>query len=132
MPLVWVRYKFETIFGFRTLERSLKLKKLCQEILPREVSRTLHIEEIDEAHLTPEDIEVWTNQTNPYLDVQKVDVAIIVDANEYDARDAKKYWAAKEIADQAHQTLGEGVSGSVWIKPAYEEFGLPEETPRTA
>lgn len=77
MPLVVLQHK-----AGRILESMLAKLALT---LPGIVAGALHVPENEEAHLTPDDIEVWVQESGK-LDVNTKDLEIIIWANLYTER----------------------------------------------
>ena len=113
MPLVQVRFRLSRF----SAEEEMELGKFLRT-LPSVVAQALHVEEMKEAHLSAHDIEVWVNPTD-ILDIQAVDVAIVVEANDYEPRRARLQKAAECIIAMFPETLKvSGKTCSAWVRLA--------------
>lgn len=96
MPEVQVRYK--------KYVPSTMVEHLCRDVLPKEVAAALHIPDMPEARLSLANIQVWADPVGPF-DVQSVDVAVIVDANDYPPRRAKLELAKVHLISKISEAL---------------------------
>ena len=96
MPEVFVRYKERVPV--------ILVDRLCRQVLPQEVAEALHIPEMLEAHLTPANIQVWADRVDVF-DVQRVDVAVIVNANDCPPRRAKLKLATVHLLIKISEAL---------------------------
>lgn len=116
MPEVKVYYKIGV--------SALDIARLCKMVLPLEVASALTVPDVPEANLFPDDIEVHAFPVGPF-DVQEVDVAIVVEANDYPPRREKLEKAKDHILEQACRALNERkvITTNVWVRLAPGAFG---------
>ncbi|MDP2720610.1 MAG: hypothetical protein Q8O75_01575 [bacterium] len=111
MPLV-------TVYYWRTLS-PLQMALLGQKI-PVAVANHLTIDQVREAWLIPDDIEVLFQKGDP-RDVRHSDIAIRVEAMHLRHREKIVNDAAKEIGEDVDQIL-EGLTFFVWIVLAHAGY----------
>lgn len=119
MPLVVVQYKPGSI-------TEGKLKDFVS-VLPKLVARALHVPENPDAHLTPEDVEVWVRESGKLdrnvEDIVK-DIEIVIWANEYPERlqnlGERKDRIVQSIRDFFY---GRIPTGFVWVLLQPAAFG---------
>ena len=97
--------------------------------LPTIVSETLHIEEVKEAHLTVEDIEVVIEQSNRDLDIRGYkDFFVTVEAMHFPQREARRNELAEVMVARIKSVVDHARQFSVWLTPpiaGYAEKNLP-------
>ena len=117
MPEVQVRYKSNV--------PSIMVDHLCRDVLPKEVAAALHTPDMPEARLSSANIQVWADPVGLF-DVQSVDVAVIVDANDYPPRRAKLEIAKEHLLnkiDEALTTRESKFSSNIKVRLTLGAFG---------
>src|SRR3990167_8680310 len=97
MPLAVVNYKPSKFSDW-------DMKRLTIA-LPKIIAPALHVESNPEAHLTPDDIEVWASSSGPYDKMGPYDLCVFIFANEYPERIPLLNDAATHIAGELRELL---------------------------
>lgn len=121
MPLVLMRYRQDKV--------PIHLIEELAKTAPGFVAWALHCESREEAHLMPQDVEVWPEPYPPMAQNTR-DVALVVLANGYEERRADLAKRRRYIETRVQRVImskyGLGLTCSVWVLPvdgaSYGEF----------
>lgn len=90
--------------------------------LPKRVAEALHVQNVPEAHLTPEDIEVRVQEPDRF-DIRRYDLEIVIFASHFPEREAELPQRIRHISEFVggifHDT---GLSGFVYVLLAPAAF----------
>lgn len=119
MPVVFLRFDHSRL-------TSGQVKKIAG-IIPSVVAQGLNVPENKDAHLIPDDVEVWISECH-VLDIGKKSLQIVVFVNEFPERKDNLSVRAKFIAEliKLSGTVPKGLLGQkkcfVWVRLATAEF----------
>lgn len=118
MPLVHIRYRPNSVRQNDFMELGTHLIDL--------VVKALHIPEVEAAHLTHREVEVWCDP-HGWADIMRHDISIVVQANRFPHRLTRLAERKESILLGVRQFLDQhgyaSIKASVWVQLVEAEYG---------